>query len=275
MEGKVLHGEKRPDHKTALLDFTKEDPWRVFRIMAEFVESFETMSKQGPLIPIFGSARLKPGTTYYESAEALAGMLVKRGYGILSGGGPGIMEAASKGAYENGGISVGLNIELPMEQHPNPYQNTSLSFRYFFIRKVCFLKYSTAIIVFPGGFGAAMNWSNFAVKGSDCELNKEVERAIHDAYENHLVIGAMCIAPVVIAKALAKHKVKVTIGTDKGVGGGITKMGAVFEPKGTLDVCVDEENRVVTTPAYMLAKSIKDIRKGTQNLIDEMLNLLD
>ncbi len=130
-------------------------------------------------------------------------------------------------------------------------------------------------IVFPGGFGAAMNWSNFAIKGSDCELNKEVERAIHDAYENHLVIGAMCIAPVVIAKALAKHKVKVTIGTDKGVGAGITKMGAVFEPKGTLDVCVDEENRVVTTPAYMLAKSIKDIRKGTQNLIDEMLNLLD
>lgn len=130
-------------------------------------------------------------------------------------------------------------------------------------------------IVFPGGFGAAMNWSNFAVKGYDCELNKEVEKVIHDAYENNLVIGAMCIAPVVIAKALAKHKVKVTIGTDKDVGAGITKMGAVFEPKGMLDVCIDEENRVVTTPAYMLAKSIKDIRRGTQNLIDEMLNLLD
>ena len=130
-------------------------------------------------------------------------------------------------------------------------------------------------IVFPGGFGAAMNWSNFAIKGSDCELNKEVEKAIQDAYANNLVIGAMCIAPVVIAKALAKHQVKVTIGTDKNVGSGIEKMGAVFEPKGTLDVCVDEENRVVTTPAYMLAKSIKDIRKGTQNLIDEMLNLLD
>ena len=159
MEGKVLHGEKRPDPKTALLDFTKEDPWRVFRIMAEFVESFETMSKQGPLIPIFGSARLKPGTTYYESAEALAGMLVKRGYGILSGGGPGIMEAASKGAYENGGISVGLNIELPMEQHPNKYQNVALDFRYFFIRKVCFMKYAVAVVAYPGGFGTLDEFS--------------------------------------------------------------------------------------------------------------------
>ena len=159
MEGKVLHGEKRPDHKTAFLDFTKEDPWRVFRIMAEFVESFETMSKQGPLIPIFGSARLKPDTKYYRSAEELAGMLVKRGYGILSGGGPGIMEAASKGAYENGGISVGLNIELPMEQHPNPYQNVALDFRYFFIRKVCFMKYAVAVVAYPGGFGTLDEFS--------------------------------------------------------------------------------------------------------------------
>lgn len=159
MEGKVLRGEKRPDHKTALLDFTKEDPWRVFRIMAEFVESFETMSKQGPLIPIFGSARLKPETEYYQSAEKLAGMLVKQGYGILSGGGPGIMEAASKGAYENGGISVGLNIELPMEQHPNKYQNVELDFRYFFIRKVCFMKYAVAVVAYPGGFGTLDEFS--------------------------------------------------------------------------------------------------------------------
>lgn len=137
----------------AFPDYAREEPWRIFRIMAELVESFETMSKQGPLVTIFGSARTKPGSRPYEDACNLAGMFAKAGYGVLTGGGPGIMQAGNKGAYENRGISVGLNINLPMEQHPNKYQTTSLDFRYFFVRKICFLKYSVALIVYPGGFG--------------------------------------------------------------------------------------------------------------------------
>ena len=149
-------------HLSPSMDFTHEEPWRIFRIMAEFVDSFESMSNQGPLIPIFGSARIKPDNPYYQSAEKLAGLLVKRGYGVLSGGGPGIMEAASKGAFEAGGKSVGLNIRLPMEQHPNPYQNVSLDFRYFFIRKVCFIKYAVALVAYPGGFGTLDEFSEAA-----------------------------------------------------------------------------------------------------------------
>ena len=140
-------------------DFTRDEPWRIFRIMAEFVDSFETMSNQGPLVPIFGSARLKPDNPYYQSAEKLAAMLVGKGYGVLTGGGPGIMEAASKGAYEAGGNSVGLNIRLPMEQHPNPYQTVALDFRYFFVRKVCFVKYAVALVAYPGGFGTLDEFS--------------------------------------------------------------------------------------------------------------------
>ena len=147
---------------SAISDFTKDEPWRIFRIMAEFVDSFETMADQGPLIPVFGSARIKPDNPYYQSAERLAGMLVEHGYGILTGGGPGIMEAASKGAYEAGGNSVGLNIRLPMEQHPNPYQNVALDFRYFFVRKVCFIKYAVAVVVYPGGFGTLDEFSEAA-----------------------------------------------------------------------------------------------------------------
>ncbi|MBQ7696952.1 MAG: TIGR00730 family Rossman fold protein [Lentisphaeria bacterium] len=143
-------------------DFTQEEPWRIFRIMAEFVDSFETMANQGPLIPIFGSARITPDNPYYQSAEKLAALLVGHGYGILTGGGPGIMEAASKGAYEAGGNSVGLNIRLPMEQHPNPYQTTSLDFRYFFVRKVCFVKYAVALVAYPGGFGTLDEFSEAA-----------------------------------------------------------------------------------------------------------------
>lgn len=134
-------------------DYTREEPWRIFRIMAELVDSFETMSKQGPLVTIFGSARTKPGSEHYESAKKLGSLLAETGYGVLTGGGPGIMQAGNEGAYEKGGISVGLNINLPMEQHPNTFQTTSLDFRYFFVRKVCFLKYSVAIVVYPGGFG--------------------------------------------------------------------------------------------------------------------------
>lgn len=130
-------------------------------------------------------------------------------------------------------------------------------------------------VVLPGGFGAALNWTNFAVKGSECEVNQEVEKAIKAAHAAGLVIGAMCIAPVVIARILGEHKIKVTIGSDKTIGAGIEKMGACHESKGALDVCVDEDNKIVTTPAYMLGKSIKDIRRGTQNLIDEMVNLIE
>jgi len=132
---------------------TSGDTWRIFRIMAEFVEAFETMHKYNRLVTVFGSARTKPDNPIYSEAEMLGGLLVKSGYGVLTGGGGGIMEAANKGAFGAGGISVGLNIELPFEQHPNKYQTESFSFRYFFIRKVCLLKYSVAVVVFPGGFG--------------------------------------------------------------------------------------------------------------------------
>lgn len=142
-----------------MTNFTKEEPWRVFRIMAEFVDSFETMAAQGPLVSIFGSARTKPDNPYYQDAQKLSEMLVDNGFGILSGGGPGIMEAANKGAFVKKGKSVGLNIKLPMEQYPNVYQTDSLDFRYFFIRKVCFLKYSLATVVYPGGFGTLDEFS--------------------------------------------------------------------------------------------------------------------
>jgi hypothetical protein len=135
-------------------DHMKDEPWRIFRIMAEFVDSFETMSEQDLLVTVFGSARTDPEDRYYKDAEELGRLLVKNNYGVLTGGGPGIMEAGNKGAfYSSKGVSVGLNIKLPAEQMPNLYQNTSLDFRYFFIRKVCFLKYSVGVVVYPGGYG--------------------------------------------------------------------------------------------------------------------------
>jgi uncharacterized protein (TIGR00730 family) len=141
------------DPEALFNDFTKEDPWRIFRIMAEFVESFETMSTQGPLVTVFGSARTKPGHREYIEAEKMGRLLVENGYGVLTGGGPGIMEATNKGAHLAGGTSVGLNIKLPMEQSANPYLTAKVDFRYFFIRKVNFLKYALGVVVFPGGFG--------------------------------------------------------------------------------------------------------------------------
>ncbi len=134
--------------------FLNMDAWRIMRVMGEFVESFDYMARvQEMLVSVFGSARTAEGSELYESAREVGKLLVQAGYGVVTGGGPGIMEAASRGAFEAHGRSVGLNIELPMEQHPNPYQTDSLTFRYFFSRKVCFLKYSTAVIVYPGGFG--------------------------------------------------------------------------------------------------------------------------
>jgi uncharacterized protein (TIGR00730 family) len=129
--------------------------WQIFKIMAEFVEGFESLSRIGPCISIFGSARTKPGTPYYELAVEIAKQLAKEGFGVISGGGPGIMEAANKGASLAQGTSVGLNIDLPFEQHHNPYidRDKTLHFDYFFVRKVMFVKYSQGFIMMPGGFG--------------------------------------------------------------------------------------------------------------------------
>jgi uncharacterized protein (TIGR00730 family) len=133
--------------------FLREDPWRIFRIMAEFVDSFETMSKVGPAVSIFGSARMKPSHPYYKKTVNLSKRLAQEGLAVITGGGPGIMEAANKGAALGRGRSVGLNIELPFEQKPNRYANIPLDFHYFFSRKVCFVKYSMGFVYMPGGFG--------------------------------------------------------------------------------------------------------------------------
>lgn len=130
-----------------------EETWRIFRIISEFVEGVEEMSQVGPAVSIFGSSRTPPDNPYYQQATDVATKLTKRGFAIITGGGPGIMEAANKGAFEAGGTSVGLNIALPQEQAPNPYQNVALDFHYFFARKVMFVKYASAFVCFPGGFG--------------------------------------------------------------------------------------------------------------------------
>ena len=133
--------------------FIREDPWRIFRIMSEFVDSFQTMSQVGPAVTIFGSARSKPSDKYYRAAVDIAKGLAKHNLAVVTGGGPGIMEAANKGAAHAGGKSVGLNIELPNEQKGNRYANVPLHFHYFFARKVCFAKYSMGFVFMPGGFG--------------------------------------------------------------------------------------------------------------------------
>jgi uncharacterized protein (TIGR00730 family) len=131
------------------------DSWAIFKIMAEFVDGFERLGKIGPCVSIFGSARTKPDHDSYKLAENIAFELTQNGYGIVTGGGPGIMEAGNKGAHRGNGTSVGLNIELPFEQHDNPYidSDKSLDFDYFFVRKVMFIKYSQGFVVMPGGFG--------------------------------------------------------------------------------------------------------------------------
>jgi uncharacterized protein (TIGR00730 family) len=133
--------------------FVREDPWRIFRIMAEFVDSFETLAAAGPAVTVFGSARLPRTDPYYKVAEALACGLAKHKLVIITGGGPGIMEAANRGAAKAGGKSVGLNIQLPAEQKGNRYVNIPINFHYFFSRKVCFVKYSIGFVFMPGGFG--------------------------------------------------------------------------------------------------------------------------
>lgn len=133
--------------------FTQEDPWRIFRIMAEFVDSFEELSRLEPSVTIFGSARSRPRNPYYQQTVALSKKLAKAGVPVITGGGPGIMEAANKGAAQGKGVSVGLNIELPFEQCGNKYANLPINFHYFFSRKVCLVKYSLGFVYMPGGFG--------------------------------------------------------------------------------------------------------------------------
>jgi uncharacterized protein (TIGR00730 family) len=139
--------------KATLSNFADNDTWRVFRIMAEFVEGFETLSQLGPAVSVFGSARTDPSHKYYEQARKTGRLLAESGFAVITGGGPGIMEAANRGAKEAGGQSVGLNIMLPHEQRPNPHVTIQMDFHYFFARKMMFVKYANAFVVFPGGFG--------------------------------------------------------------------------------------------------------------------------
>ena len=134
-------------------EFTHTDTWRVFRIMGEFVEGFDELATLTRGISIFGSARTRPEDPDYKAAQETAALLAREGFAVITGGGPGIMEAANRGAFEAGGLSIGCNIELPFEQRPNPYQTRGLTFKYFFVRKMMFVKYSLGFIIFPGGFG--------------------------------------------------------------------------------------------------------------------------
>jgi uncharacterized protein (TIGR00730 family) len=146
---------KKELHPKGWNEIKTNDSWAIFKIMGEFVNGYEKLSRIGPCISIFGSARTKPDNKYYQLAVSISQRIVEAGYGIITGGGPGIMEAGNKGAHLAGGTSVGLNIDLPFEQHDNPYidSDKSLDFDYFFVRKVMFVKYSQGFVVMPGGFG--------------------------------------------------------------------------------------------------------------------------
>ena len=152
-EGGGGEGGTMTDKQYVINEITIQDSWRMFRIMAEFVDGFEALSKYHPAVTIFGSTRIRPGDEVYQKAEQIGKLLAENGFAVMTGGGPGVMEAANKGAASAGGNSIGLNIELPLEQKPNPYANITLHFRYFFVRKVMFVKYAVAYIILPGGFG--------------------------------------------------------------------------------------------------------------------------
>jgi hypothetical protein len=149
--GQIRNGNGRRDNDLSAQ--LNNDSWRIFRIMAEFVEAFEVMAPVGPAVSVFGSARTRPDDPFYKEAEETGRLLAKEGLAVITGGGPGIMEAANKGAFEAGGRSIGLNITLPQEQEANRYQTISLDFHYFYARKVMFVKYASAFICFPGGYG--------------------------------------------------------------------------------------------------------------------------
>jgi uncharacterized protein (TIGR00730 family) len=152
-EGGGGEGGTMIDKQYVINEITIQDSWRMFRIMAEFVDGFEALANYHPAVSIFGSTRIKPGDAVYQKAEQIGKLLAGNGFAVITGGGPGVMEAANKGAFSVGGKSIGLNIELPLEQKPNPYTNITLNFRYFFVRKVMFVKYAVAYIILPGGFG--------------------------------------------------------------------------------------------------------------------------
>jgi len=140
--------------KQFLIDeFKIEESWRLFKFLGEFVDGIETLHNIGPAVSIFGSARLMPDNPVYKKAERIASLFAENNFAVITGGGGGVMEAANKGAAEAGGVSIGMNIVLPFEQKPNPYANIKIEFKYFFIRKVMFVKYATAYIILPGGFG--------------------------------------------------------------------------------------------------------------------------
>ena len=159
----VVRGKQPADRKTEdqkllrsrepLIGFQETDTWRTLRIMGEFVEGFDALAEVGPAVSIFGSARVGRRNRYYGAARRLAAALVKEGFAIITGGGPGIMEAANRGAKEAGGLSIGANIELPFEQGLNEFVDLGMEFRYFFVRKVMFVKYAEGFVIFPGGFG--------------------------------------------------------------------------------------------------------------------------
>ena len=142
-----------PEKQYLINEMTVRDTWRTFHIMAEFVEGFEALAECHPSVSIFGSTRVKPDDEVYQKAERIGQLLAENGFGVITGGGSGVMEAANKGASLAGGKSIGLNIELPLEQMPNPYTNMNLIFHYFFVRKVMFIKYAMAYLILPGGFG--------------------------------------------------------------------------------------------------------------------------
>ncbi len=149
----MLHPSAHNDANSIIDDFKGDQSWRIFRIISEFTEGFDKLSGLNDAVAIFGSARLAPEHAYYQKTVQIAELLSQHGFAIISGGGPGIMEAANKGAFQQRQASVGLNIQLPQEQRPNPYQNISLDFRYFFVRKVMFVRYSIGYVCMPGGFG--------------------------------------------------------------------------------------------------------------------------
>lgn len=151
--GKPTEDERLLNPQATQPDFTHTDPWRVFRIMGEFVEGFDTLARIGRAVAIFGSARVPPGHPQYEAVRKTADLLAREGYAVITGGGPGLMEAANRGARDAGGVSIGCNIELPFEQGTNAWVDIAVNFRYFFVRKMMFVKFSEGFVIFPGGFG--------------------------------------------------------------------------------------------------------------------------
>ncbi|MDQ7032119.1 MAG: TIGR00730 family Rossman fold protein [Desulfonauticus sp.] len=183
-------------------DLSNKEAWRLFRIMAEFVDGFESLNELGPAISIFGSARVSPEDKSYKQAYEIAHKLAKSGYAVITGGGPGIMEAGNKGAHDAGGVAVGLNIQLPFEQKPNDYATISCEFKYFFVRKVMFIKYSMGYIVMPGGFGTLDELSEALVLTQTKRIkpfpiilfDKEFWNPLVDWFKNTL-LQKKCISP--------------------------------------------------------------------------------